>query len=108
VVQIARFLILWHRNNVAPWPKDFKEATKLTEMQWAGIDKLMKTGEIKEFGWFLDGKSGYAIGEGEPTTALRDVNMFIPFQEFEIQEIIPWEKGKAAVREAWKTLAATM
>jgi hypothetical protein len=33
--------------------------------------------------------------------------MFMPFQEFEVQEIIPWEKGKAATREAWKILAET-
>jgi hypothetical protein len=102
---MARFHILWHRSPVAPWPKDLKENAKLLEMMWAGIDKLMETGEVKEFGWFLDGKSGYAIGEGEPTTVLRDVSMFMPFEEFEIQEIVPWEKGKAAVREAWKILA---
>jgi hypothetical protein len=105
---MARFLILWHRNPLAPWPKDLKENTKLMETMWAGIDNLIKAGEIKEFGWFLDGKSGYAIGEGESTDALRDVSLFMPFEEFEIQEIIPWEKGKAAVREAWKILAETM
>ena len=68
----------------------------------------MKIGEIKEFGWFLDGKSGYAIGEGESVTVIKDVSMFMPFEEFKVQEIVPWEKGKAAVREAWKILAATM
>ena len=105
---MARFLILWHRNPLAPWPKDLKENTKLMETMWAGIDNLIKAGEIKEFGWFLDGKSGYAIGEGESTDVLRDVSLFMPFEEFEIQEIITWEKGKAAVREAWKILAETM
>jgi hypothetical protein len=104
---MARFLILWDRNPLAPWPKDLKETTKLLETLWAGIDNLMKKGEIKEFGWFLDGKSGYAIGEGESTTVIRDVSMFMPFEEFKVQEIVPWEKGKAAVREAWKILAET-
>ena len=75
---------------------------------WAGIDNLLKKGEIKEFGWFLDGKSGYAIGEGESATVIKDVSMFTPFEEFEVQEIVPWEKGKNAVREAWKILAETM
>jgi hypothetical protein len=32
----------------------------------------------------------------------------MPFEEFKVQEIVPWEKGKAAIREAWKILAATM
>ena len=105
---MARFLILWHRNPVAPWPKDLKETIKLLETMWAGIDNLLKKGEIKEFGWFLDGKSGYAIGEGESATVIKDVSMFTPFEEFEVQEITPWEKGKNAVREAWKILAETM
>lgn len=102
---MARFLILWHRNPLAPWPEDLKETTVLLEKTWAGIDELMKTGEIKEFGWFLDGTSGYAIGEGESTTVLRDVCLFMPWEEVEVHEIIPWEKGKAATREAWKILA---
>jgi len=34
--------------------------------------------------------------------------MFMPFEEFEIQEIISRERGKAAIREAWKILAETM
>jgi hypothetical protein len=67
----------------------------------------MKKGELEEIGWFLDGKSGYAIGEGESTTVIRNLSMFMSFEEFKVQEIVTWDKGKAAVREAWKTLAAT-
>jgi hypothetical protein len=102
---MARYLVLWRRNPVAPWPKDLAENEKLMEMMWAGIDNLMKKGEIKEFGWFLDGTSGYAIGEGESTTVLRNVSMFIPYEEFEIHEIIPYEKGKETLRALWKDLA---
>jgi hypothetical protein len=104
---LPRFLILWQRSPSAPWPKDLKETAKLLETMWAGIDNLIKKGEVKEFGWFLDGKSGYAIGEGESTTVLRDVSLFMPFEEFEVHETIPYEKGKAATREAWKILAET-
>jgi hypothetical protein len=35
----------------------------LTEKNFAGIDDLIKKGEIKEFGFFLNGTSGHAIGE---------------------------------------------
>jgi hypothetical protein len=105
---MPRFLILWHRNPVAPWPKDLTETAKLLEKMWAGVDNLLKKGELKEFGWFLDGKSGYAIGEGEATTVLRDVSMFQPYEEFEINEIIPHEKGKETIRAAWKDLAEAM
>lgn len=103
---MARYLILWHRSPAAPWPKEPTEYAKALEKMWAGVDNLLKKGELREFEWFLDGKSGYAIGEGEPTTVLRDVSMFIPYEEFEIHEIISYEKGKQAIRECWKALAA--
>jgi hypothetical protein len=93
---------------VAPWPKDLAESAKLNEMMWAGIDNLLKKGEVKEFGWFLDGTSGYAIGEGESTTVLRNVSMFMPYIECEIHEIIPHEKAKETLRTLRQDLAKTL
>jgi len=77
---MARFLVLWHRTPVASWPTDPVEYLKLQEKMWAGIDHLIKKGEVKDFSYFLDGTSGYAIGE-EATDTFRDVNMFTPFYE---------------------------
>jgi L-rhamnose mutarotase len=102
---MARYLVLWRRNPVAPWPKDLAESAKLHEVMWASIDNLMKKDEIKEFGWFLDGASGYSIGEGEPATVLRNVSMFMPYIECEIHEIIPHEKAKETMRALWQELA---
>jgi len=93
---------------VAPWPKDLAESAKLNEMMWAGIDNLLKKGEVKEFGWFLDGTSGYGIGEGESTTVLRNVSMFMPYIECEIHEIIPHEKAKETLRTLRQDLAKTL
>ena len=95
---MPRYLILWRRNPVAPWPRDPAEYLKLMEMVWAVIDGLMKKGEVKEFGWFLDGISGYAIGEGDGATVFRDVSMFGTYWDFEIHEIMPHEKGKEITR----------
>lgn len=95
---MARFLIFWHRNPIAPWPTDLVEYSKLMEKMWAGIDGLMKKGEIKEFCFFLDGTSGYLIGEGEGTDAFRGNSRFLPYFEMEVQEIIPYEKGKEISR----------
>jgi hypothetical protein len=90
---------------MAPWPVDLGEYLKLTEKMWVIIDGLMKKGEIKEFGYFLDGTSGYTIGEGDSTVALRDVNLFNPYYNFEVHEIIPYEKGKESLRALIKTQA---
>ena len=102
---MGRFLVLWHRSPVAPWPEDPVESSKLIEKLWMGIDNLIKKGTMKEFGYFLDGMSGYAISEGESADIFRNVSMFSPYIETEVQEIIPYEKAKETLRTLWKTLA---
>jgi len=72
----------------------------MQEKVWLGLDNLIKAGEIKEFGYFADGKSGYALGEAEITDVLRDISTFLPFYEADVHEIIPYEKGKETIRDA--------
>ena len=90
---MARFLVLWRMNLAAPWPTDPAELPKLAEKMWAVQDDLLKKGEVKEFGFFLDGTSGYTIDEGEAIDTFRSNCMFVPYSEFEVHEIIPYEKG---------------
>ncbi|MGB8312335.1 MAG: hypothetical protein WCE81_10830 [Halobacteriota archaeon] len=49
---MAKYLTLWHLNTMAV-PHDPDEHAKLNEMLYAGMDNLLKTGEITEFGFFL-------------------------------------------------------
>ena len=102
---MARFLVLWCSNPVAPWPTNPEEYLKLNERMWAGMDNLIKKGEIKEFGYFADGRSGYAIGEGETADTFRNVSMFLPYVQCEVHEIIPYEKGKEIERTLLKAAA---
>jgi hypothetical protein len=104
-VFLTRFLALWHQNPLAPWPKDPAELSKLREGIWDGIDNLLKKGEIKEFGFFLDGTSGYAIGEKDSETTFRNISMFLPYYTSSVHEIIPYEKGKEILGALWKAQA---
>ena len=105
---MARFLVLWRLNPVAPWPTDPSKYLELQEKMWAGIDALMQKGEIEEFGVFPDGTSGYAIGKGETVDTYRDVSMFQPYILSEVHEIIPYEKQKEIIRAILKAqIAAT-
>jgi len=101
---VARYLTLWRGNPVAPWPKDPVEYSKLLEKMWASIDDAFKKGTLKEFGFFLDGTSGYTISEGEATDVFRSANMFQPYILFEVHEIIPYEKGKEITIELMKAM----
>ena len=99
---MTKFLVLWRRKEGSQWPSNPADYLKLLEMQWATIDGLMKKGEIKEFGWFMDGATGYAMGEGDGATVFKDVTMFSAFFDFEVSEIIPWEKGRETSRSVLK------
>ena len=105
---MGRFLVLWCQEPAAPWPTDPSESLKLNERMMGAIADLMKKGEIEQFGFFADGTSGYGIGEGEAADMFRQANMFQPYVTVEVNEIIPFEKGREiskAVLEA--KMAAT-
>jgi len=102
---MARFLSFWRTNPVAPWPIDPVEYLKLLEKMWAGVDSLLKKAEIKEVGYFPDGTSGYVISEGDSADVLRRISMFSRYIQFEVHEIIPYEKSKEIIRAVWKAQA---
>lgn len=95
---MARFLVLWRRN-VAMWPADSAEKSKLISKIGGDIDKHIKKGGIKEHGHFLDGNSGYTIWEGEATDIFRNLSMTWPYYEYEVHEFIPYEKSRKILRE---------
>ena len=57
---MARFLAMWNANMAAPWPTDPSESVKLQEQTFTTLDEQIKTGELKELGFFPDGNSGIA------------------------------------------------
>ena len=83
-----------------------KKPTKETS---AGVTKMLddmkKKGTLLDFGFFLDGTSGYAMGEGTGETAFRGVSMFLPFMKCEVYEIVSYKRGKELVREVHKALS---
>ena len=105
---MTKFLVLWRRREVAQWPTNPTDYLKLMEMQWATIDGLLKKGEIKEFAFFLNGVTGYAMGEGDGATAFKDVTMFSHFYDFEVSEVIPFEKAKETMRSVIKAQIEAM
>lgn len=103
---MSKFLTIWTQSPTAPWPTDPAEALKLNEMLWATVDGLLKKGEITDFGWFMDGRSGYAIGEGNSVTVFKNVNMFSTYFDMTVEEIIPYETGKEVNRARLNAIIA--
>ncbi len=105
---MGKYLTLWTQSPTAPWPTNPADALQLNETFWAAMDDLIKKGEIIDFGWFLDGKSGYAIGEGDAVTTFTNVTMFSTYFDMTVEEIIPYEVGKQVNRARLKALMAAM
>jgi hypothetical protein len=88
------------------------------EHLWASIDKRGKEGMLKDFGFFLESKAGYAIAEGTAEQVFKYVSMFKPYWNCTFHEVMPYEKGKDILRgvmtsaikcsEAKKELAQTL
>ncbi len=95
-------------NPNTPWPTNPADALKLNETFWAAIDGLLKKVEIVEFGWFMDERSGYAIGEADSMTIFKNINMFSAYFNVTVEEIIPYEVGKQVNRVYYKALIAAM
>lgn len=62
---MAKFLVLWRANMNAPWPQDPAELAKLFEMLFAATESGIKSGEILEHGYSLNGMSGCNVRTGE-------------------------------------------
>ncbi len=105
---MAKFLNVWRIDPNAPWPTDPVESAKLAEMMFAAIDNLLKTGETLEFGFFTDGRSGYAIATGESKDAFAHTFSFLPWIESDVQEMLPYETGKEVMRAVKKAQAEQM
>ena len=108
MTEVARFLNVWHFNESAPWPTDPVEKAKVGEIMLAAIGKALETGDLLEFGYFPDGRGGYAISEREAKDQLGSCAAFWPWIEADVREMIPYEVGKEALRGVWKAQAKAM
>lgn len=59
---------------------------------------MLKTGEIREEGFFLNRRSGYTLVDGDPAAVFTVVASFHPFVDREVHEILPYETGKEVFR----------
>ena len=90
---------------MAPIPTEPAKQVHFTEMLWTAMDNLLRTGAIQEFGFFLDGTSGYAIGAGESKDAFSRWFSFYPFIENEVRELAPYETEKKVASGVLKAKA---
>jgi hypothetical protein len=105
--RMTKFLVLWRRSPTT-WPANPEEKSKLVQKVGAEfVDGNIKKGKIREHGHFLDGNSGYTMWEAEAADLFRNLSMVWPYYEFEVHEIIPYEKSGKILGEVFEISAKT-
>lgn len=66
------------------------------EHVWASIDRRIKEGMLKDYGFFLESKAGYAIAEGTGERVFKFVGMFAPYWTFTVHKVMPFRKARAS------------
>jgi hypothetical protein len=97
---MTKFLVLWRRNMLAPWPTDRREIAENMEAMFEAIERYMDAGMVKEAGLFTDGDSGSFIFEGTSADILKMTSFYSPLIQYEVKEMIRYEKGKNTILES--------
>jgi hypothetical protein len=104
---MPKYMVLF-RAVPSEWSHDPKQLLSLWEAVTAGGDQILKSGAVKEIGWFTN-THGYAMIDAESKDkVLGIVNGFFPYYTQEIHEIVPWEKGKEALLSSARMVAESM
>lgn len=97
---MARFLVLYRPNLAASGPVDPKRAAEIIEAMLEDGERFMEAGIITDSGFFMDGNSGFFIFEGTSEDVFNLTNAFGPFMQFDVKEIVPFEKGKSTLLDS--------
>jgi len=102
---MTKFLVLFRRNMLAPWPADRREIAENTEAMLEAIERYMDAGIVTENGFFIDGDSGCFIFEGASEDLFKMTSMFGPYMKYDVKEIIPYAMGKDTILESVRSKA---
>ena len=84
---MAKYFMTWEADE-SLWPTDPKEqgalGTKLAEM----VKQGMKEGKTSDWGVFVGGDKGYAVGEGNAVDLYKDLQRYHPYINFMVHQVL--------------------
>ena len=95
---MSKYLIIWEADE-SLWPTDPKEydalVSKLAEM----VKQDMKEGKTSDWGIFVGGDKGYAVGEGNALDLYKDLQRYHPYMNFMVHQVLSIDE----LLEVWKS-----
>jgi hypothetical protein len=99
---MTKFVVLWRRNTLAPWPTDRLEIAENMEAMFDSIERYMGAGMVRENSFFMDGDSGSFIFEGTSEDVLKMTSFFTPLLQYDVKEMVLTRWGRIRCWRAYE------
>ena len=83
---MAKFLCTWEMDT-SRFPADPKEIMAMNMKMLEITKQGLKEGRARDWGCFIGGDKGYAIGEGDAADMAKALWQFNPYVKFEVQQV---------------------
>ena len=94
---MAKYLITWE-SDVSRMPTDHKERAAMRMKMLEITKRNLKEGKLSDWGVFLGGYKGYAIGQGSAIDMAIGMARFSPYVTFNVQEVLSVDEMLEAVK----------
>ena len=84
---MAKYILMWQMDT-SKFPADPKEAIAMNMKMLETCKQILKEGVGRDWGCFLGGNNGYAIGEGDAADMAKATWQFTPYVRFEVQQVL--------------------
>jgi len=94
---MAKYLITWE-SDMSRVPTDPKERAAMRMKMLEMTKQNLKEGKISDWGIFLGGYKGYAIGQGSAIDMAIGTAQFSPYVTFNVQEVLSVDEMLKAMK----------
>ena len=94
---MAKYLITWE-SDMSRVPTDPKERAAMRMKMLEMTKQNLKEGKISDWGIFLGGFRGYAIGQGSATDMAIGMTQYAPYVTFNVQEVLSVDEMLEAMK----------
>lgn len=84
---MAKYYMTWEADEHL-WPVDSKEQAALGMKLGDLIKRAMKEGRLSDWGIFIGGDRGYAIGEGNAAELYTELQQYHPYIDFMVHQVL--------------------
>jgi hypothetical protein len=94
---MAKYLITWE-SDMSRVSTDPKEQAAMRMKMLEMTKQNLKEGKVLDWGVFLGGFKGYAIGKGSATEMAIGMAQFAPYVTFKVQEVLSVDEMSEAMK----------